>query len=267
LPLESIQHVRRNPEPLLGFELATSALKHLDVQTVAGLAAVAQAARDFDMPLASFRDWGVLAAPQFLGQSTVVAALIRYREEGAWGVSPHVIPHHSLHSQSGTISQVLKIHGPNLGIGGGREGTGEALLAAAAWLGRRRVPGVWVVATTLDPLTELGEEGEIAPGTECVGLALALTPGRVDGPGTRLHMAPGTGECGSRLGLLQLATAMYQACSARGSGALVISSGAPRIEIQWHRPMRPLPAAGLLLRATEIEADAARMSTGAEAER
>jgi len=264
LPLESFQQIRRNPEPLLGFELPTSALKHLDVQTVAGLAAVCQAARDFDLPLTDFRDWGVLAAPQFLGQATVVSALIRYREEGAWGVSPHVIPHHSLHSLSGTVSQVLKVHGPNLGIGGGREGTAEALLTAASWLGRRRVLGVWVVATTLDPLTELGPEGESAPGTECAALALALTPGRVEGPGTRLHVSPGTGEMRSRVDLFQLAAAVDQARSARGSGTHVISAGTPRIEVQWQRSTRPLPTAGLLLRATE---NAARMSTGAEAER
>jgi hypothetical protein len=149
-------------------------------------------------------------------------------------------------------------------MGGGREGTAEALLTAASWLGRRRVLGVWVVATTLDPLTELGPEGESAPGTECAALALALMPGRVEGPGTRLHVWPGTGEMRSRVDLFQLAAAVDQARSARGSGTHVFSAGTPRIEVQWQRSTRPLPTAGLLLRATE---NAARLSTGVEAKR
>jgi hypothetical protein len=266
LPLDAIQHIRRNPESTLGLELPTSTLKHLDVQTVAGLAAVCRAAGESDRSLADFHDWGVLAAPHFLGQSIVVSSLIRFRAEGAWGVSPHVIPHHSLHSLSGTVSQVLKIRGPNLGIGGGQGGTGEALFAAAAWLGRRRVPGVWVVLTTLDPLTELGAEGEIPPGTHCVGVAVALVASRVDGPGLRLHIAPGTGHTEPRLDLFQLYAGLDQVRSARGSGSLVLSTATPRVELQWQRPARPLPAAGLLLRASEVQANT-RLSTGAEAKR
>src|SRR5262249_23765427 len=102
LPLETLPDLRRNPEELLGFPQPASTLKHLDEQTVAGLAATCQAIRDHGLDPAGFHDWGVLAAPHFLGKSITVAALSRFRAEGAWGVSPHVIPHHSLHSLSGT---------------------------------------------------------------------------------------------------------------------------------------------------------------------
>ncbi len=43
----------------------------------------------------------------------------RFRSEGVWGVSPHLIPHYALHSPAGTLSLALGIHGPNLGVGGG----------------------------------------------------------------------------------------------------------------------------------------------------
>ena len=63
--------------------------------------------------------WGILAASRFLGRSSLVVALDRFRSEGVWGVSPHLIPHYALHSPAGTLSLALGVHGPNLGIGGG----------------------------------------------------------------------------------------------------------------------------------------------------
>jgi hypothetical protein len=58
-----------------------------------------------------------------------------------------VIPHRSLHSVSGTISQALKIHGPNFGVGGGPHGAAKAMLAAGALLECEPVSGVWVILT------------------------------------------------------------------------------------------------------------------------
>jgi hypothetical protein len=267
LPFDRIVDIRRNPESILGFDVPTSACKHLDAQTIAGLAAVCGAMRESGMDLADFRDWGVLAAPQFLGQPLIVSALLRYRAEGAWGVSPHVIPHHSLHAVAGTVSQVLKIHGPNLGIGGGQGGTGEALLAAAAWIGRRRVPGAWVVLTTLDPMTRLGEEGEPAPGTDSVGLAVALMPTRSES-GIRVHVVPDGCQTGQPLDLLRLYAALEHSRSSRGSGTLAITTAVPRVEIEWSRPSRPAISSAPVVCAANIQSIAtARMSSGAEAER
>jgi hypothetical protein len=98
----------------------------------------------------------------------MAAALQRFAAEGAWGVSPHLIPHRSRHSISGTVSQALKIHGPNFGVGGGPGGTVEVLLAATALLEGKRLPGVWIVLTCLDPESPPDEAGRLAPGTRAV---------------------------------------------------------------------------------------------------
>jgi hypothetical protein len=268
LSCDTLPDVRRNPEPVLGLTLPATQLKHLDEQTVAGLAAVCRASREGGLDPAGFRDWGVLAAPHFLGQSATVAALVRFRSEGAWGVSPHVIPHHSLHSVSGTVSQVLKVHGPNLGIGGGPGGTGEALLAAASWLGRRRVPGVWVVLTTLELPGEFGPEGQLPPGSACVGLALALTPARADAAGIRLRFLPGDDARRTErpVDLDRLRSALEQCRLMKGAGGMVVCAAAPRVELEWGRPGRPLSSAGLLLKAPELHPPA-RVISGAETSR
>jgi hypothetical protein len=270
LPYDALPAIRRNPESVLGSPLPPATFKHLDDQTVAGLAAVFRACADHGLDATAFRAWGVLAAPHFLGQTTTVTALQRFQAEGAWGVSPHVIPHHSLHSVSGTVSQVLKIHGPNLGVGGGRAGTGEALLAAAAWLGRRRVPGVWVVVTTLDTHGRIDDEGRPEPGTACVGLALALLPARAGSAGLRLRLMPGddAARTDRPLDLYRLLAALEQCRVARGAGGLTVAAASPRVELEWGRPGgRPLPLPGLLLKTAEVLPAGARISTGAEAER
>ncbi len=168
--------------------LPVSFLKHVDDQTVAALAAVFQAIEHFGLVGTSFTDWGVLAAPRFLGRLTMVSALQRFGEEGAWGVSPHLIPHRSLHSVSGSISQALQVRGPNYGIGGGPDCASEMFLAAAALLGRERLPGVWLVLSGWHP--------EPAPGaaesaSTCYAAALALLNAEAGRPGIRVRVVPG----------------------------------------------------------------------------
>jgi hypothetical protein len=101
-------------------------------------------------------------------------------------VSPHLAAHHSQHAVSGTISQALKIHGPNFGIGGGPGSAGEAVLAAVAMLARQPVPGVWLVLTGWDPGLTPDRSGQPQAGSVCVGLALALGPTRLEWQGPRL---------------------------------------------------------------------------------
>lgn len=189
--LESLAELRRNPGPFPGEPLPASFLKHADEQTVAGLCAVYRAIEKGGLQKTCFCDWGVVAAPRFLGRPAMAAALQRFAAEGAWGVSPHLIPHRSLHSLSGTISQALKIHGPNFGAGGGPSGIAEALLAAAALRQGKQLPGVWVVLTCLDPELSLDESGQLPPGTQAVGLALALTSIDTNGSRLRLHIVDG----------------------------------------------------------------------------
>jgi hypothetical protein len=190
--LESLPDLRRHPGPVCGEPLPPSFLKHADEQTVAGLAAVYKAIQVAGLQTTRFHDWGVVAAPRFLGRPAMAAALQRFQAEGAWGVSPHLIPHRSLHAVSGTISQALKIHGPNFGVGGGPGGPAEALVTAAAMLEGQKLPGVWVVLTCLDPERGPDEMGRPATGTLCIGLALALAPLRADGSRIRLRVVCGT---------------------------------------------------------------------------
>ena len=194
-PTNAVAALRQMPGPRDN-PLPNGFLKHTDEQTLVGLAAVFQAIRDYHLLDTCFTEWGVLAAPRFLGRACLAVALQRFALEGAWGVSPHLIPHRSLHSLSGTVSQALGIHGPNFGVGGGPDSASEVLLAAAALLAEGQVPGVWVVLTGWDPEPVLdgpniSANGELRPADSAyVGAALALLPERTDWHGPRLTWYP-----------------------------------------------------------------------------
>jgi hypothetical protein len=267
-PYEAVAELRRRPGPVCGEPLPPAFLKHADEQTVVGLAAVYQAIHDHGLTPAAgtapFSGWGVLAAPRFLGRPTLVGALQRFAAEGAWGVSPHLIPHRSLHSISGTVSLALKIHGPNFGVGGGPGAAAEVLLSAATMLECRRVPGVWVVLTAMDPEEPPEEAGRPAPGACFAGLALALTPVGVDRPAVRLRIVSGSvGPArGSAAGLQGLdlfgLQALLEAVQGRGpttATAVQLLDDLPgvgsRIEVTRHaaaarrgRHPKPAPAIG-----------------------
>ena len=156
-------------------------LKHADEQTVVGLAAVIDALRRAGRGADEFRAWGVVVASRLMGRTALAPALARFRAEGTWGVSPHIIPHHSLHAPSGTISLALKSHGPNFGAGGGPGAFADGLLTAAALLEEGHVPGVWAVFTGWSPEPALDDAGRVTtPDAVCraAALALARTPGR-----------------------------------------------------------------------------------------
>jgi hypothetical protein len=180
-----IKALRLRPDPQ-GEALPAAALKHSAEQSVAGLAAVYRAMHSIGWTARRCSSWGIVAAPRFLGRAEMVTALDKFATEGAWGISPHLIPHFSLHAVSGTLSQMLKISGPNFGVGGGVDGAFEAFRAAFAMLEDRSVPGFWLVLSGYVP--------ELVPGiskpTRCAALALALTP--IEAPerdGITLHLA------------------------------------------------------------------------------
>jgi hypothetical protein len=155
-------------------------LKHADAQTVSALAAVFQAIHHYGLSETDITQWGVLAAYTYLGRAALADNLQRLAVEGAWGISPHFIPHHSLHAISGTISQALKIHGPNLGIEANPTGIAEALTVAATFLANDALPGLWLVLTAYEPELipedpELHVAGKVTM-PPCVALALALVP-------------------------------------------------------------------------------------------
>jgi hypothetical protein len=195
VPTDALPNLRQTLKLPGGQLLPTAFLKHTDEQTVVGLAAVFEAIVDSGLADTSFTQWGVLAAPRFLGRACLAQALHRFQLEGAWGVSPHLIPHRSLHSLSGTISQALGIHGPNFGVGGGVQAAGECLLAAAALLCDGQAPGVWVVLTGLDPEPivdppsgALPLEGPRPDDVVYGAAALALTTSPPAWCGPRLHI-------------------------------------------------------------------------------
>jgi hypothetical protein len=200
---DAVPALRQTPGPAVGEPLPPSFLKHADEQTVVGLAAVFRAIHDHGLAGTRFTDWGVVAASRFLGRATLAVALQRFALEGAWGVSPHLIPHRSLHSVSGTVSQALHIHGPNFGVGGGPGGTSEAMLVAASLVAQNRLPGLWVVLTGWDaePVLDLQGtpplNGNRSSDKVCSAVALALTAGRPGGPGLRLHVGPEAGQRGN----------------------------------------------------------------------
>jgi hypothetical protein len=210
VPMEALPELRRRPGPGCDAPLPLNALKQSDEQSVVAVSAVYHAVHRFGLVVSSFRDWGVLAAPYYMGRAALAAALTRYQVEGAWGASPHLAPHRSLHSPSGTISQIFKIQGPNYGICGGPGCTPEALAAAAAMIDAGRVPGVWLALTACDPDLPPDRAGVHAPGTHCVALVLALTaPRPTTGSGLRLRivaggMAPSTPPSGESAPALDL---------------------------------------------------------------
>jgi hypothetical protein len=157
--------------------LSPGSLRHADDQTIAALAAILDTIHALpEQSRASYDSWGILVATRFLGRSQLVVALDRFRSEGVWGVSPHLIPHYALHSPSGSLSLALGIHGPNLGIGGGSFAASEGILAALSWLEGGHVPGLWLVITEWSPEHGLDSDGQPAQECWCQALALVLEP-------------------------------------------------------------------------------------------
>jgi hypothetical protein len=193
LGAEELPSLRRAVSPLTGAPLPAALLKHSDEQTVAAVAAVFRAIEADSLDPRSLAEWGVLAAPRFLGRAAMGGVLHRFREEGAWGVSPHLIPHRSLHSVSGTVSLALRMHGPNFGAGGGPGAESEAFAVVAGLLGAGDMHGLWVVLTGYEP--ELAPEDPAdgarpAPLPRLAAVAVALAPAEL--PRWELHLGAGT---------------------------------------------------------------------------
>lgn len=158
--------------------ISPNVLKHMDEQTLASLAALRIAItkmKDSDSP-DYFEKWAVLSSPRYLGRSSLRPTLARFHAEGAWGVSPHMIPHRSLHAISGTISQFLRSHGPNHGVSGSPGHVAEGFLAAFTTLANLNLPGCWLTLSRIEPELDSEESGSPHPDSTAEAIAVALVP-------------------------------------------------------------------------------------------
>jgi hypothetical protein len=209
-PANTVGELRHNPGPPLRQRLSPVLLKYSDEQTVVGLAAVLSAVHRFGMQKVDFTDWGVIAAPRWLGRLKLVTALHKFERKGAPSASPMLVPHLSLHAVSGTITQVLGSHGVNFGVSSGPDNVAEGLQAAVSVLSAGRLPGLWLVLTGWDPEPAPDDHGGCATCAGCRGVALALEPSEdFSGPCLRVHTtspAHAPGEATSLTGLAEFLT-------------------------------------------------------------
>src|SRR5262249_3331007 len=112
-PIEGIAELRQKLGPPGGEPFPATVLKPAGGQTVVAVAAVLQAVARLDLDEVCFADWGVIAAPRFLGRVAAADTIHKFETGGAWKASPLFVPHRSLHAVSGTISQALQCKGPN----------------------------------------------------------------------------------------------------------------------------------------------------------
>jgi hypothetical protein len=172
---EQVAGLRKNPGPWQGDPLPPTALKYSDEQTLTGLVAVLHAMDRYGLKREDFKGWGILACPRFIGRSGIAPAFEKFKTSGASVIQPNLIPHRLLHALSGTLSQTLKIYGPNLGVGGGPLEDVELLQAAASFLASGQAPGYWLVFTGYEPECIPDRPNAPAPPWVCHGLALALS--------------------------------------------------------------------------------------------
>lgn len=174
-PLSDAASVRKSLTTADKNPIAIKHIKHSDDQTIAGMLALLTAAKRLPDGT-SFNTWAVIGAPRFLGRREVALTANQYLKDPAWGVSPNIIPNHSLHSLSGTASVVLGAQGPNFGVGGGPDALREGLLAALSLNQQSIAPGLWLLLSQYDPDPIPDEMGVATNQCTVWALALAIQP-------------------------------------------------------------------------------------------
>jgi hypothetical protein len=148
--------------------------KYADEQTILAVQALDHAIERYGIDVRKQANFAVIAAPRFVGRAASAVTFQRFLRDGASGVSPHIIPQHSLHSVSGAISVLLGCHGPNVGVGGGPKALDDAFLAAATLFERDAGAGVWLTCTAWDPEPVVDREGNCTNEPQCHAFALAV---------------------------------------------------------------------------------------------
>lgn len=182
--------IRKSPEAQVSMSLAPSVARHCDEQTLASLFAVGDAMRRMALTPKAFSEWGIVCSSRYLGRSFFSQSLAKFDREGPWSTSIQVVPHRSLHSPSSTLSLALGSHGPNIGVGGGVDGEGQALLAATSLLDSSKLPGVWLVLAGWTPELNIDGDGRPLEEARCHAIALALQSTSQADEGWRLRIVP-----------------------------------------------------------------------------
>ena len=188
--LGQIPALRRKPHEHV--KAPVSLLKYADEQAVVSIAAVFHAIHDFGLHDTDFTNWGVVAAPRFLGRETCVIFLDRFARQGPLGTSPLLAVYQSLHAVSGSVSLALHIHGPNMGVGGGHRALEQTLLAGLAMQSEHQLPGIWMVFSEWDPEAVPDGSCKVSASGICRALCLAFKPVSASWQGLRLRLRPGT---------------------------------------------------------------------------
>lgn len=148
------------------------ACKLSDEQTLLAIAAVLQTIDSAGWQDRSFAEWGVVAAPQYLGRLRMSAVIDRFSKQEVRGASPLTVPHLSLHAVAATISVILGSQGPSFGVGGSTGIVRDALLSGICTVRGQSLPGVWLVASQWTP--EPNPDTSAVPSCPIEGLALAM---------------------------------------------------------------------------------------------
>jgi hypothetical protein len=258
VPVEEIAALRKAPGLLGGRKIPLSLMKHADHQTVLGLSALMRAVSESGWSDRSFADWGLIAAPRFLGRIIAARAMDRFKTQGVPGMSPLIIPTLSLHAVAGSLSLALKSHGFNYGVGGGHGHLAEALLAALAARDDNGVPGIWVVATQFSPEPVPDTVGNSTNASFGYGVALALSAAVAASSRLNFRLAPAVAQAfgGDERDVAGVEPPSSLVALAEFLGAAP-ASPRPR---RWYCP---LPGGG----AIELEDDPARAAIGDRASR
>jgi hypothetical protein len=188
--------LRKRPGLASAPTLPSGMLNHADEQTVVGVAAVLRALAAWPPPLPDFRGWGVVGSPRFPGRVLLSVALEKFGRLGPLSVSPLIVPFQSLHALSSMVSLALRIHGPAIGVGGGSDGFGQALLTALSLQQTEELPGVWVVMTCWDPepYSDMATVPESPPFCHAAALAVTRETAGVYSAGPHLRLAAQNGN-------------------------------------------------------------------------
>ena len=151
-------------QQFFGNTVSVGILKQCDDLVLLSLTALRDAITAFGITPERQAGWGVVANPRRAGQARMTETITKFLTNGAWSVSPHVIPHCLLHSLSGILSQALALNGPNMGVGGVPDTEEDVCLGMAAWLAGEDATGGWMVWA--------GWQNDNPEGPDAVGEAL-----------------------------------------------------------------------------------------------